>query len=594
VSTRRPVRFFYLKRGRNSERARLAIALAIAALVLLIAAPGAGARAAHHQKPAKVEIGHISLSAPTLYGGAALLVPVHYPIQYSGRLMPLGVKLTEPGGGPVDSFVLHERIGADRLRTPERRRRFTFVHRVGLTPELARAVRGGLEVKVRAGGALDVNEDGVPEFSSSDQTAPLAPLLAPGNGRLCNSVPRIRIGHGKSVSIPLPACTSTVRWRVAERPGSGKAEIKNGRLVYRAPQAFRGTTALVLRGRPRGVGAISAAAGAEAEVPAPVQIFVGPASGVVVRAIGDSVTAGFGYYGSGEEWPLLALPLCRPAGPPYNDACSSNSEIVSNSSKAFEYVPDYGLANNVSWAAQWANEFGITNYENLAISGSEPKEWAPGGILHEKTAEIESEDPDYVLMTIGANPLLSEVLFGGDNMRCAIYSDIFGGFSECIERAFAKVELQANLRQLYTDLVEHTQATIFLMQYPLTVPSVAIAYSSTQVAEMGQLLNREIAKVAGEVSQKRLQVVAPPHFNVGIDVSPVYPSNYSCSRLGFKVDGPSVQSEPTQDELEVLHPFSFCAGPVPPGPPWVISGDTGIHPSASGYTQMASRVPAPE
>jgi lysophospholipase L1-like esterase len=313
-----------------------------------------------------------------------------------------------------------------------------------------------------------------------------------------------------------------------------------------------------------------------------------------VRAIGDSVTAGFGYYGNGESWPLPALLACRPAGPPYDDACSSNSEVVSNQSPFFEYVPDYGLANNVSWAAQWANRYGITNYENLAISGSEPKEWAPGGILHEKTAQIESEDPDYVLMTIGANPLLSEVLFGSDNMRCALYADVFGNFAECVERAFAKVELQTNLRKLYTDLVEHTKATVYLMQYPLTVPSVAIAYTSTQIAEMGQLLDREIAKLAAEVNPGRLRVVSPPHFNVGVSVEPVYPSSYSCSRLGLRVDGPSVQSEPTQDELEILDPFSFCAGPVPEGPPWVISGDTGIHPSAAGHAQMASQVPAPE
>ena len=119
-------------------------------------------------------------------------------------------------------------------------------------------------------------------------------------------------------------------------------------------------------------------------------------------------------------------------------------------------------------------------------------------------------------------------------MGCAIYSDIFGGFAECVERAFAKVELQTNLRNLYTDLAEHTQATIYLMQYPLTVPSVAIAYTSTQIAQMGQLLDREIAKVAAEVNPRRLQVVAPPHFNVGVSVEPVYPSNYSCSRLGYR------------------------------------------------------------
>jgi hypothetical protein len=87
-------------------------------------------------------------------------------------------------------------------------------------------------------------------------------------------------------------------------------------------------------------------------------------------------------------------------------------------------------------------------------------------------------------------------------------------------------------------------------------------------------------------------VIAPPHFNVGVNLEPVYPATYSCSSFGFTVDGPSVQSTPTQDELEALHFASFCGGPKV-GPPWVISGDTGIHPSAAGYAQMAGQVPPP-
>lgn len=561
-------------------------------LALLAAAP-AEAQQKHHREPqAQVAIGHVTLSAPTPAGGGALLVPVHYPIQYSGRLMPLTVELRRPGGGLVRSWTLHERIGGGLLRIGDRRRRFTFVHRVGLTPALTRQVRDGLAVRVKAGGPLDVNEDGVPELSSSDRSPPLQPLLAPGNGRLCSSVPRIRIAHGGTVSIPLPACTSAVRWRIAKHPLSGHARIRNGRLVYRAPKGFRGPIGLVLRGRPQGVGSISAAGGG-AGVPAPVQISVGPASSAVVRAIGDSVTAGFGYYGDGESMPFASLFECRPSVT-YNDACSSNSEVFSSNSKVFEYAADYGLANNISWAAQWANRYGVTNYENLAISGSEPKDWAPGGRLYEKTQQVESEDPDYILMTAGANPLLEQMLFGVDNMGCAIYADAFGNYAECIERAFAGVHLQASLKSLYTDLVKKTNATVYLMQYPLTVPSVALAYSSTQIAEMVQLLDREIAKVAAEVDSHRLQVVAPPHFDVGVSLEPVYPARYTCSYFEYPVDGPSVQSEPTQDELETLHPLSFCPGPAPPGPPWVISGDTGIHPSATGYTQMASRLPAPE
>jgi lysophospholipase L1-like esterase len=321
---------------------------------------------------------------------------------------------------------------------------------------------------------------------------------------------------------------------------------------------------------------------------------VGTAGGVVVRALGDSVTAGFGYYSNGTPMTIGHLLECRPGETDFDDACSSNSLNTTNKAKGPNYAPDYGLANNVSWAAQWANEHGVTDYANFAISGSEPADWAPEGDFYETTERIESEDPDYILITVGANPLLSNMLFGVDNMGCAVYSEIVGGYSECIERAFGEVHLRERLRKLYADLIAHTEATVYLMQYHLSIPSSALAYSAVQIAEMGQLLNGEIEAAAAEVRSKRLQVVTPPHFNVGIDISPVYPSAFSCSRLGYRVDGPSVQSTPAQDELEVLHPLSFCDGPAGGGPPWVISGDTGIHPSATGYAQMASQVPAPK
>ncbi len=50
------------------------------------------------------------------------------------------------------------------------------------------------------------------------------------------------------------------------------------------------------------------------------------------------------------------------------------------------------------------------------------------------------------------------------------------------------------------------------------------------------------------------------------------------------MDGQSRQSDPTQDELTVLDPFSFCGSEEF----WIISGDTGIHPSAAGHAQFAA------
>jgi hypothetical protein len=89
-----------------------------------------------------------------------------------------------------------------------------------------------------------------------------------------------------------------------------------------------------------------------------------------------------------------------------------------------------------------------------------------------------------------------------------------------------------------------------------------------------------------EFGNSRLRLVTPPHFNVGINIEPVFPSLYACSP--YPVDGRSVQSSGTQSELAKFHFLSFCKGPN-----WVINNDTGIHPSATGYTQMMLKVPPP-
>lgn len=559
---------------------------------LLAAAPVAAAKPAPRAEPPPVEIQRVGVSAP-VDGQARLLVAVRYPIQLAGRPLELAATFRWPGRQHLYVWNLGDRANAGALGTPERRRAFTFVHSTLLTPEQTRlALRGTRRptVAVDASGSLDANGDSIAELDSRDhEVHRLRPPAAAR--RLCASVPQLRARPGERIVAALPRCGARVRWRLAKRPEAGKVRLRGDRLVYRAGKRFRGTASIELA---RAGGATSSAKRAAPTVPVQVEVLSERSEGAIVRAMGDSVTAGFGYYDNGEAMPFEELLSCRPGEGEYDDACSSNSTVRTNKKGTkLEYAADYGLANNVSWAAQWANQHAVKNYANFAVSGSEPKDWAPGGQLYGTTKRIESEAPDYVLMTVGANPLLSDVLFGGGNMACAVWSDIAGGFSECVEKAFEEVELRANLAKLYRELVAKTNAVVYLMQYPLTVPSVALAYSATQIAQMGALLNREIASVAAEVDKSRLRPVAPPHFNVGIDVSPTYPSKYTCSYLEYLVDGPSVQSEPTQDELEIAHPLSFCEGPTGGTPPWVISGDTGIHPSATGYTQMAAQVPAP-
>lgn len=552
-------------------------------LGLLLTAPSVSAA-----EP-EVEVGHVGLAMP-VDGRGALLVPVRYPIELVGQRLELRVSLRRPRRGTIDSWISRTHANGGPLRMPERRRWFSFVHRIDLSRRTTRRIRRGLMPRpiavVNASAALDVNRDGSADLAAGDTER--QPLPRGYAQRLCATVPQLRTRFRQPIAARLPACGSSIRWQFS-RPRHGTAAIRNGRLIYRSARGFRGTDSFELRGRVAGAG--SSARGTR--LVAPVQVKVLSGAEVSVRALGDSVTAGFGYYDDGSLMQFTSLLDCKPGAKTYDDACSSNSIDRNNEAAQVEYAPDYGLSNNVSWAAQWANQHGVTNYANFAVSGSEPTDWSPGGQLYDTTKRIEAEGPDYILLTAGANPLLSEMLFGVDNMGCAIWADVFGRYRECIEEAFAGVKLKANLKALYTELVDNTHATIYLMQYPLSVPASALAYSAAQIATMGAMLNGEIAAAAVEVNGARLQVIAPPHFNVGIDISPVYPSEYTCSSLGYGVDGRSVQSDPSQDELLVDHPLSFCSGPAK-GEPWVISGDTGIHPSATGYAQMASQLPAPE
>lgn len=548
--------------------ARRSLFAVLAACAMLAPATAAQAKV---DPPVGVDVGRPGIGT-SANGLASILVPVSYPVQMAGRVVKTRISLVDGRERMIHSWVLHDRLSGGEVRRPDRRRRFTFVHKVGLKADLSRRLRQGAWVQVFANATLDVDEDGKPELRSVEAST-ARPRGARGR-MLCSSIPHLRVRRGARVSLPLPACNREPDWLVSPGLTRGSVRIRGDRLIYRAPQKLRGSDQLELLGE---------------GVRRSARVTVGAPSGLVVRALGDSVTAGFGYFSSGKKMVFDELLDCRPAAREFNDACSSNSLNEETKEGPVEYAPDYGLSNKISWAAQWADEYGITNYKNFAISGSEPKNWAAEGEFHFLTEKIESEDPDYILLTLGANPLLSNVLFGLRNMECAVESEL-PEFEACVREEFAKVELRKQLRSVYSELVAKTQATIFLMQYHLSIPWSALAYSSTEIAVMGKLLNLEIASTAAEVGSSRLRVVTPPHFNVGIDISPVFPSSYTC-RI-YPVDGPSVQSTGTQDELE-SHVLSFCSGPAGGDEPWVINGDTGIHPSAAGYTQMASQVPAP-
>ncbi len=299
-----------------------------------------------------------------------------------------------------------------------------------------------------------------------------------------------------------------------------------------------------------------------------------------MRALGDSVTAGFGFLSDGTEMSLLELPFCVPEGNSPNNRCSSNSPNGPDQTGPVGWLPDYGLANDISWAAQAAHTFGLTGttaFQNLAVSGSTPSNWASGGYLNPELDQIVADDPNLTVMTLGANPLLSYFLTGSGAF-CA-FSSSDAKLRACVTRYIEAQRVGPLLEEVVGELLTAPGNHVVVSLYHLAIPSVTL-FSAHQVGILFATFN---ATIAGAIQSlpaygTRVAVMTPPTFFVGRA-----PGSFLCLSNHALVDGPSHQSAATQDEL-ALDPFiSFCGGT-----PWIISSDSGIHPNRQGYAQFAS------
>ena len=325
-----------------------------------------------------------------------------------------------------------------------------------------------------------------------------------------------------------------------------------------------------------------------------------------MRAIGDSVTAGFGYYANGGVMSVFDLLSCKPAAVVTN-RCSSNSDAGPGYVGPPDWTADFGLGNDVSWPAQFAN--GIQGgghvtapdmFQNRGVTGSEPSDWLPGGILSDELEAVVAENPDLIALTLGANPLLTEILLTGAGESCA-FTETVPTLEACIQPFFDAAQLVVRLGRVYAALLEAPDSTVVTFQYHLTVPSVTL-FRTWQLEAIGDFFNAQIATAvantkaalpdqAGRLILIRAQTdpATPspqtlPRFNIGLPPDgQSWNPPYDCGRfLTDFVDGQSHQSRPTQDELRLSSPLSFCGGT-----PWMIDADSGIHPARAGYAQFA-------
>jgi hypothetical protein len=372
---------------------------------------------------------------------------------------------------------------------------------------------------------------------------------------------------------------------------SGTSDSRTLTATYKADQLFVGQDALLVDA----VSPTGSAYGAGALTVLPWRM----------RAIGDSVTAGFGYFGNGDLMPVDDLLDCKPEAVVSN-RCSSNSDAGPSYTGPPAWSPDFGLGNDVSWAAQFANDLqggghvsGTQMFQNRAVTGSAPSDWLPGGILNSQLTAIVAEDPELVAMTLGANPLLSNLLLTSDGEECSLTFTV-SELDDCVQPFFDQVNLTGRLEQVYTALLQAPDTNVVAFQYNLSIPALNL-FSTWQLEAMIGLFNQNIATAVSNTrahlpaaQAHRLFMITArvdpadtdptelPRFNTGLPptIHDSWTGNYDCDEV-FDSDGPSHQSDLTQDFFTASD-YDFCSGP-----PWIIDADSGIHPSRDGYAQYA-------
>jgi lysophospholipase L1-like esterase len=399
--------------------------------------------------------------------------------------------------------------------------------------------------------------------------------LEPRPRPVCDQAPE-RATAGRTALIALRCMGDDPRVALEAGPRRGTASIAERdpglTLVrYRAPSPAGGSDRLAMR-------ASSDAGVTVAALPIVVRPFT-------MRAIGDSVTAGFGYMGDGTPMGITQLPFCVPPTR-LNDRCSSNSSNGPSSGGGAAWSSDTGYGNGVAWPAQFARANGIASsaFANRAVSGSTPADWLPGGQLNDALAGVVADDPDLTVLTLGANPLL-DIFLVGRGIGCD-FTLSEPAFSACVQRFITQQQLVPRLRAVIAQLLVAPGNRVVVSQYHQAIPASSV-FSVASLRILGQVLNANVAQAVQGAPGfgSRVFLMSPPLFTVGVP-----PGDAVCvgERLGQGVDGPSVQSEAAQVELDITHPFSFCGSTDY----WIISADTGVHPSVAGHAQFAASLQA--
>lgn len=258
-------------------------------------------------------------------------------------------------------------------------------------------------------------------------------------------------------------------------------------------------------------------------------------SGLVIRALGDSVTAGFGYADrDGDEFGFTELPFCasRAAHPRCQD-------------------PD-----GVAYPARFAATVEDANFQSYATSGSTPADWLGEGKKAELNARLEASlakvvaaDPDVTVLTLGANPLLDSFLTDVGRRLCASTTSREKARA-CIRKALAEEHAEVRLQRIYELLLDTKpdgrRGLVVVFQYPESRPPSAIGVNvAVLVEELRAVISRAVA----------LAIAADPG---------------------------------NRNRLVIAEPGPFLVHGCDDEEPWILDVDTCIHPNAVGHERLAA------
>jgi tripartite motif-containing protein 71 len=247
-------------------------------------------------------------------------------------------------------------------------------------------------------------------------------------------------------------------------------------------------------------------------------------------AIGDSVTAAFGYTGPGDPVPIGkgwgSTWWCKDGDHMRGPQCQS-PEVVA-------YPAQYATITHIPSNA----------WENDAESGSTADDWT-GGRLRPVLDSVADDDPDRTVLTLGANPLLSYFATDAGGQWCARFT------AGCTQAKLSELHVRERLRDVYRVLLTAPHNHVTVMGYHDTVP-VTLSF-----ANVHGLLDAVNQTAASAVNDVRNELPAAERDRITFVPAPGAFAQHHCNADLFG------------------------------GDPWVLKSDSCIHPNLTGHYQMA-------